>query len=103
MKTHELLIHIKEIDMPNYRDYGIDYNDEDGIRGPFMIRIGGTSEFVTEINEDYKLAWPPGLVETEPGWTNPKALKYETMEEALTAAMSVWEIEGCHTSIEKIV
>ena len=89
--------------MPNYREYGINYNDEDGTQGPFMIRIAGTSEFVTQIDEAYKLAWPPGLVTVEPGWENPRNLKYKTMEEALKAAMSVWEIDGCHTSIEKIV
>ena len=79
---------------------GVTFYEEDREKGPFMIRIGGTSEFVSEIDPDYKRCWPPGQVLTCEGWDNPQALTYASMDEALLAADLVWDIEGFHTSIE---
>ena len=79
---------------------GDTFYEEDREKGPFMIRIGGTSEFVSEIDPDYKRCWPPGQVLTCEGWDNPQTLTYTSMDEALLAADLVWEIEGFHTSIE---
>ena len=86
--------------MSGYRDAGITYYEGDRDKGPFMIRIGGTNEFVSSIDPDYKLAFPPGEVMTVTGWDNDKALSFTTMDQALKAAMDVWGIEGYHTSIE---
>jgi hypothetical protein len=82
---------------------GVTYFEDDRNSGPFSIRIGGTSEFVSEIDPDWKRSWPPGkvvTVEDPDNWPPAKALKYDTMDEALVAADQVWEIEGYHTSIE---
>jgi len=81
---------------------GVTFYEEDRKLGPFKIRIGGTSEFVSEIDPDYKRCWPPGQVLTCEGWDNPKALTYASMDEALLAADLVWDIEGFHTSVERI-
>ena len=79
---------------------GVTFYEEDRDRGPFKIRIGGTSEFVSEIDPDYKRCWPPGQVLTCEGWDNNSAIVFDTMEDALAAADEVWNIEGFHTSIE---
>jgi hypothetical protein len=81
---------------------GVTFYEDDRQRGPFMIRIGGTSEFVSSIRDGYYSRWgSPGegvtLVE---GWENPKAMTFKTMDDALEAADKVWGIEGFHTSIE---
>ena len=81
---------------------GVTFYEDDRECGPFMIRIGGTSEFVSEIDPHYSRSWPPGKVEVVEGWENSGSLQFETMEEALTAADEVWNIEGFHTSIEVI-
>jgi hypothetical protein len=81
---------------------GVTFYEDDRERGPFKIRIGGTSEFVSDIDPDWKLAWPPGKVDIVEGWDHPGATVYETMDAALEAADQVWEIEGFHTSIEVI-
>ena len=81
---------------------GVTYYEEDREKGPFKIRIGGTNEFVSHIDEHDKRCWPPGNVQLCEGWENAKALVYETMEAALEAADVVWDIEGFHTSIEVI-
>ena len=88
--------------MSNSLHPGVTFYEDDREKGPFKIRIGGTSEFVSEIDPDFKLSWPPGKVEVVEGWENTKALVYETMEAALEAADVVWDIEGFHTSIEVI-
>lgn len=79
---------------------GVTFYEDDRRKGPFTIRIGGTNEFVSEIDPDYKRCWPPGQVLTCKGWDNPNALTYASMDEALLAADLVWDIEGFHTSIE---
>jgi|TARA_R110000824_G_C14901411_1_gene645491 hypothetical protein len=79
---------------------GVTFYEEDRDSGPFMIRIGGTSEFVSFIDADDPSSWPPGCVDTVDGWENSKVLTYNTMDEALAAADVVWDIEGFHTNIE---
>jgi len=79
---------------------GVTFYEEDRGHGPFMIRIGGTSEFISFIDADDPRSWPPGRVDIVDGWENPKTLTYSTMDEALAAADVVWGIEGFHTSIE---
>jgi hypothetical protein len=83
-----------------YKDTGVTFFEEDCENGPFAIRIGGTSEFVSNIDPDWKRAWPPGKVEVVKGWNNPKTLKFDTELAAIEAAVQVWDIEGYHTSIE---
>ena len=78
---------------------GVTFYEEDREKGPFTIRIGGTSEFVSKIVEVFS-AWPDGYVEVVEGWENPNSMTFETMDAALTAADQVWNIEGFHTSIE---
>ena len=67
----------------------------------YKIRLGGTSEFVSEIDPTWPRACPPGKVEFVVGWDNPSALVYKTYEEAKAASDEVGNIEGFHTSIEK--
>ena len=81
---------------------GVTWRESDRDHGPFKIRIGGTSEFVSDIDPTWKRAWPPGKVEVVEGWDNRKALVFNTMNEALKAACKVWRIEGFHTSIETV-
>ena len=88
--------------MSRYKDTGITFYEDDREKGPFTIRIGGTSEFVSNIDPDWKRAWPPGKVEVVEGWGNRKALVFKTMDDAIKAAVQVWQIEGFHTSIEAL-
>ena len=80
---------------------GVTFYEDDRGNGPFVIRIGGTREFVSGIDKDCPRSWPPGHVDLCEGWDNPSSLRYDTMNEALTAADLVWNIEGYHTSIER--
>ena len=73
------------------------YEDDRG-NGPFMIRIGGSKDFVSVLDPHWA-----GGVELCEGWGNPKALVFNTMDEALKAADQVWDIEGFHTSIERVL
>jgi len=68
----------------------------------YKIRLGGTGEFVSEIDPTWNRASPPGKVEFVEGWNNPSALVYKTYEEAKAASDKVWDIEGFHTSIEEV-
>tara|TARA_B100000029_G_C16779654_1_gene668742 strand:+ start:143 stop:433 length:291 start_codon:yes stop_codon:yes gene_type:complete len=79
---------------------GVTWHEEDRECGPFMVRIGGTSEFVSSIDPFDKRSWHRGKVVIVEGWDNPLAKKYSSMKEAKDAGASVWEIEGFHTSIE---
>ena len=83
-------------------DVGVTYFEEDRDKPPFRIRIGGTSEFVSMIDPTWKRAWPPGKVEVVQGWDNERALIFQTLDEAINAAVNVWNIEGFHTSIESM-
>ena len=79
---------------------GVTWHEEDRDGGPFMVRIGGTSEFVSKIDPDCDRSWPRGNVEIVEGWDNPLARKYNSLDEAKDAGADVWEIEGFHTSVE---
>ena len=68
----------------------------------YKIRLGGTSEFVSEIDPTWPRACPPGKVEFVVGWDNPSALVYKTYEEAKAASDEVRNIEGFHTLIEEV-
>jgi len=81
-------------------DSGVTYFEEDRGKPPFRIRIGGTSDFVSMIDPTWRRAWPPGKVEVVEGWDNEHALDFQTLDEAIDAAVKVWDIEGFHTSIE---
>ncbi len=81
---------------------GVTFYEEDRGAGQFTIRIGGTNEFVSNIDPEDPRSWPNGSIETVEGWEHPEALIYNTMDEALEAADLVCEIEGFHTSIEAV-
>tara|TARA_B100000131_G_C17803139_1_gene486400 strand:- start:365 stop:637 length:273 start_codon:yes stop_codon:yes gene_type:complete len=87
-----------------YHKFGITYYEEDRGNGPFMIRVGGTNKFITKIQTGYYSRWgtPSKSVSMESGWDNKNNLRYQTMDEALKAAKQVWDIEGVHTSIERV-
>ena len=68
----------------------------------FKIRLGGTSEFVSDIDPTWARASPPGKVEFVKGWDNPDAKVWENLEDAKIAEKEVWKIEGFHTTIEGI-
>lgn len=86
--------------MSNDIHSGILFSETERGSGPFKIRVGGTNEFVSAIDPTCNRSWPPGNVDFVEGWDNSKALIYNTMDEALTAAKLVWDIEGFHLSIE---
>jgi hypothetical protein len=67
----------------------------------YIIRIGGTSDFVSKIDPDDSRCYPPGSVELVKGWNNPQALRFATLEEAEQAAKQVFEIEGFHNTVEE--
>ena len=81
---------------------GVTFYEDDRGKGPFMIRLGGTNEFVSDIRTGYysRFGSPAQSVTLVEGWDNPAIRLYQTMEAALEAADLVWEIEGIHTSIE---
>lgn len=68
----------------------------------FVIRIGGTSEFVSHIDPDAPHCYPPGDIETVPGWDNPLMLHFETREEAEVARRQAEEADGCHCCVEEV-
>jgi len=68
----------------------------------YKIRLGGTNDFVSEIDPTYNRCSPPGKVEFVNGWDNPLALVYKTYEAAKAAADEVEYIEGFHTSVESM-
>lgn len=81
---------------------GITFYEEDRTKGPFKIRVGGTNDFVSEINTGYYNRWgtpSKGVVLVE-GWDNPAIWVFQTMDAALHAAGQVYDIEEIHTSIE---
>jgi len=82
-----------------FKDTGVTFYEEDREKGPFIIRIGGTSEFVSDL-EARELRQTGGKIEVVEGWGNRRALKFETMDAAIKAAVQVWKIEGFHTLIE---
>ncbi len=81
---------------------GVTFYEDDRGKGPFMIRLGGTNEFVSDIRTGYysRFGSPAQSVTLVEGWDNPAIRLYQTMDAALEAADLVWEIEGIHTSIE---
>ena len=72
------------------------------VKMKYKIRLGGTSEFVSEIDPRWPRACPPGKVEFVVGWDNPSALVYKTYEEAKAASYKVWDIEEIRTTVEEI-
>jgi hypothetical protein len=88
--------------MSSYKDTGVTYYEEDRGKGPFIIRIGGTREFVSSIQTGYysRFGSPEKKVTLVEGWDNPAILSYQTMDEAIRAAVQVWNIEGYHTTVE---
>jgi len=89
--------------MARFEDTGVTFHEGDRENGPFTIRIGGTNEFVSNIDPEWSRAWPPGKVDVVEGWENSDSLRFDTMDAAVAAAVQVWEIEGFHTSIEASV
>jgi hypothetical protein len=82
---------------------GVTFYEADRLlRGPFALRIGGTSEFVSKIDPDDPRCFPPGSVETVHGWRHQEALLFHTFDEAFRAAEQAWNADGCHISIEVI-
>lgn len=71
---------------------GVYWSEEDRDNGPFMIRIGGTKDFVSKIG--------PRQVELVSGWSNRDSLHFKTLDEAIDAAEQVWNIEGFHVQVE---
>ena len=53
----------------------------------FKIRLGGTNEFVSEINPHASHCYPPGEVKFVKGWAHPDAsFGYKTLKEMKEAA-----------------
>jgi hypothetical protein len=67
----------------------------------FKIRLGGTNEFVSDIDPYASHCAPPGEVTFVEGWKNPSAIVFPTFTAAERAKEKVWDIEGFHTTIEE--
>ena len=68
----------------------------------YKIRLGGTNEFVSDIDPHASHCFPPGEVTFVEGWDNLSAIIYDTEEDAKMAAKEVWNIEGFHTTLEGV-
>jgi hypothetical protein len=68
----------------------------------YKIRLGGTSEFVSDIDPHASHCYPPGEVKFVKGWSHPDAIVFLTKTSAERAADKVMEIEGFHTTIEEV-
>lgn len=68
----------------------------------YMLRMGGTNEFVSNIDPTDACCIPPGSVDTVVGWNNRKALHFDTLCDAKIAQVQVMDIEGCSTTIETV-
>ena len=81
---------------------GVTFFESDRHKGPFIIRISGTSNFVTSVQTGYYSRWgtPGKKVVIEQGWDNKNNLSFDTIDEALKVADQVWKLEGFRTSIE---
>lgn len=86
--------------MERLNDIGVTCYEEDRDNGPFMLRIGGSNEFVSEIDPDCPSSWPPGRVEVVEGRSHSEAMRFPDMDGAIFAATQVWDIEGFHVIIE---
>jgi hypothetical protein len=83
-------------------DKGVYWSEDDRGHGPFAIRLSGTSRFVSKIDPSDKSCYPPGSVKDVEGWSNPSCLYFATLDEAIVAARQVWELEGFHSSVERM-
>ena len=79
---------------------GITWHEEDRSSGPFRLRQGGSNDWVTKIDPDDPMCFPPGSADFG---DFDHALTYDTMDEALEAADVVWAVEGIHLSVERIL
>ena len=61
----------------------------------YKLRLGGTNEFVSEIEPFDE------LVEFVEGWDNPSAIVFPTRTSANRAMDKIWEIDGFNTVIER--
>ena len=68
----------------------------------YKIRLGGTNEFVSDIDPYASHCAPPGEVTFVEGWENPSAIVFPTITAAERAKEKVWDIEGFHTTIEPV-
>jgi hypothetical protein len=76
---------------------GITWCEDDRDAGPFRLRQGGSSDWVTKIDPDDSRCCPPGSVDF--GQLD-DALVFDTIDEALTAGDTAWQVEGVHLSVE---
>ncbi len=81
---------------------GVYWTEDDRDGGCFTLRIGGTNEFVSKIDPDDPRCSPPGSIETVHNWGNPKALRFDTLDDAIRAGEQAWSADGCHVSVEVI-
>tara|TARA_R110000824_G_scaffold193224_3_gene375583 strand:- start:316 stop:576 length:261 start_codon:yes stop_codon:yes gene_type:complete len=76
-------------------EYVAHYDEGDDYQAPFIIRVSGTCEFVSEIHGR--------RIEFCEGWDNPGIVEFPTLEAALEAVDQVWELEPMHFSIETVL
>lgn len=68
----------------------------------FVLRIGGTSEFVSRIDADDPRCSPPGSIETVAGWDHPGMLRFATREAAELARIEAEDADLCHIVTEEV-
>jgi hypothetical protein len=71
-------------------------------KGVWLIRLGGTNEFVSSIDAEASHCWPPGEVKFVEGWDNPDALVFYSETDAKASQGLIWDIEGFHTELVQL-
>jgi len=69
----------------------------------YKLRIGGSSNFVSSIDPFYERSSPPGRVMIVPGWDNPDAIIFGTLEAAEISKATVERIEGWRAEVEEVL
>jgi len=68
----------------------------------FVLRIGGTNEFISKIDPFDSRCVPPGSCESVVGITNSKVLKFKNRVDAEDASTEVLRIEGFGCCVETL-
>jgi len=67
----------------------------------YKIRIGGSNDFISKIDEHDPTWSPPGSADYVPGWNHPDILLFNTREEAVIGKDLVEYVEGIHCCVEE--
>ena len=88
--------------MQDEREQYVNYYEDE--KGPFMIRVSGSNDFVSKIKTLLQGGRIIHRIEfNDCGWDNPEqVMSFDTLEEALKTCDKVFLVDGQHYSIESI-